>query len=387
MTAGEVFSGPLSSEGVHVRETGEKVERLQRIAHDNQLAGVLLGAQYNFAWLTGGGLNRVDGSREAGVAALLVAADGRRFVLANSIEMPRMLDEELKGFDFEPVEFPWASERADPAFVTNQAKRVLGTSPAVGSDLPLAGTVNVDAVISRARAPLTPEEAERYRALGRETGVVVGDVCRTLAPGQAEREIARRVADAIASLGARAIVTLVAADDRIGRYRHPVPTLAKWQNAVLVAACAERGGLIVSLTRMIAARADNELARRTRATADVFARMLTATRPDATGRDIFAATVRGYEEVGFPGEELKHHQGGATGYRSREWVAHPSSGEIVRERQAFAWNPTITGTKVEDTVLVDGNSVEALSSTPDWPSIALDAGGREVRASDVLVIG
>jgi Xaa-Pro aminopeptidase len=370
-----------------LRETGEKVERLQRIAHDAQLAGVLLGTQYNFAWLTGGRINRVDGSREAGVGALLVAADGRRFVLANSIEMPRLLDEELKGLEFEPVEFPWASERADPAFVTSQAKRVLAASAAVGSDLPLAGTVNVDGVVSRARAPLMPEEAERYRALGRETGVVVGDVCRALVPGLEEREVARRVADAIASLGARAIVTLVAADDRIARYRHPVPTVAKWQNAVLVAACAERGGLIVSLTRMIGARANDELARRTRATADVFARMLAATRPDSTGREIFAATVRGYQEAGFPGEELKHHQGGATGYRSREWVAHPSSEEIVRERQAFAWNPTVTGTKVEDTVLVDRDSLEVLTGTPGWPAIALDAGGRELRASDVLVIG
>jgi hypothetical protein len=59
----------------------------------------------------------------------------------------------------------------------------------------------------------------------------------------------------------------------------------------------------------------------------------------------------------------------------------------VRERQAFAWNPTVTGTKVEDTVLVDRDSLEVLTGTPGWPAIALDAGGRELRASDVLVIG
>jgi antitoxin VapB len=95
---------------------------------------------------------------------------------------------------------------------------------------------------------------------------------------------------------------------------------------------------------------------------------------------LFEAAAAGYREAGFPGEERLHHQGGPAGYRSREWIAHPGSQEIVQVRQAFAWNPTITGTKIEDTALVIGDRVEMITSTPGWPAIDLGAG---VRASDV----
>ena len=76
---------------------------------------MLLATHHNIAWLTGGRSNRVDASREAGTSRLLVTADGRRVVLANAIEMPRMLEEVLAGLEFEPVEYPWTNDQ-DPAF-------------------------------------------------------------------------------------------------------------------------------------------------------------------------------------------------------------------------------------------------------------------------------
>ena len=63
----------------------------------------------------------MDSTREAGTARLLVAADGRRFVLANAIEMPRMLDEVLAGLEFQPIEYPWTADQ-NPAFAVDQAR-------------------------------------------------------------------------------------------------------------------------------------------------------------------------------------------------------------------------------------------------------------------------
>ena len=94
----------IKSTSSDIRELEDKVDRLARAAQDGGVQGVLLATHHNIAWLTGGRSNRVDSSREAGTSRLLVTADGRRLVLANAIEMPRMLEEVLADLEFEPVD-------------------------------------------------------------------------------------------------------------------------------------------------------------------------------------------------------------------------------------------------------------------------------------------
>jgi len=257
---------------------------------------------------------------------------------------------------------------------------VLKNGAAIAADWPLPETTSIEPRLMRARARLTDGEIARYRRLGRDIGLALGHVCRALTPGDVEIEIARSVVDAAADVRARAIVTLVGSDDRLRRYRHPVATAVPWKHVVMIALCAERDGLVVSLSRIVAAGGPQDLDARTGATASVFGRVLAATRPGATGAALYTALADAYAAAGHAGEETKHHQGGAIGYRSREWIAHPRSQETVEERQAFAWNPTVTGTKVEDTALVLGERVEIVTSTPDWPSIEIEG---DLKASGV----
>ena len=289
----------IASTPANMRELEDKLARLTRTAHDAGVQGVLLAMHHNIAWLTAGRSNRVDSTREAGTARLLVAADGRRFVLANAIEMPRMLDEVLAGLDFQPIEYPWTTDQ-NPAFAVDQARHALGDNATIGADWPLPNTLPFEPALARTRATLTEEEVVRYRALGRDTGRIVGDVCRRLTPGDDEREIAATMADALAAVQARGVVLLVGSDDRIRRYRHPVPTATRWKHVVLVATCAERDGLIVSLSRLVAAGAvPPDLRSRTRATATVFERLLDQTRPGTSGAALFAAAADAYAAVGF----------------------------------------------------------------------------------------
>src|SRR5205814_1909194 len=83
--------------------------------------------------------NRIDGSREAGTQRLLVTADGRRLVLANAIEMPRLRNEVLPGLDFEPVEYAWTDDQ-DPAYSVAAARKIVGGSLPLGADWPLPET-------------------------------------------------------------------------------------------------------------------------------------------------------------------------------------------------------------------------------------------------------
>jgi Xaa-Pro aminopeptidase len=368
-----------------MHEIEDKVERLARLAAARGLAGILLNTQPNFAWLTGGRSNQVDGSRENGSGSLLVTARGQRFVVANNIEMPRLQDEALNGLAFTPCEYAWTAEQAQPGTPISAAKQIVCGE--VGCDNALPGGMPIESAIAAARAPLTAAEVERYRALGRDVGRVVGEVCRALVPGAAETEIAQQIAAAVAQVGARATVTLVAADDRIGRFRHPVPTPTPWHDSVMVVVCAQRHGLVASLSRIIVAgRIPEWLDARTRATAGVFGRLLAATIPGARGRELFSTAAAAYAEAGFPGEETRHHQGGATGYRSREWVAHPASHDTVQAPQAFAWNPSITGTKVEETAIVTSDGLELLTTSPDWPAIPLSVRGHSIAAPAVLAL-
>jgi antitoxin VapB len=99
---------------------------------------------------------------------------------------------------------------------------------------------------------------------------------------------------------------------------------------------------------------------------------------------LFRVAADAYAANGFPGEEQLHHQGGATGYWEREWIATPTGTETVVNNQAFAWNPSIRGGKVEDTVLLHDGKIELLTPTPDLPPLESSANGNSYPATGVL---
>lgn len=346
--------------------------------------GVLLNAQHNFAWLTGGGSNGIDTGRENGASYLLVTADGRRFSIANNIETPRLFAEEISPEDFEAVEVFWEAEKADPELVINKATALIEGK--LASDLPLHSTVRpVENLVAGCRYSLTAQEVERYRGLGSDAGKALARLAGLIAPGDSELEIARIVIDALAEYGIRPVVALVGADERIANFRHPVPTGKIWDKVLLVAVCAKRGGLIASASRIFCiGDIPAELQRRTEAAAYVFSSLLAATRAGTSGAELYATAAQAYNAQGFAGEIQRHHQGGACGYRTRDWVAHPESVETVREDQAFAWNPSITGTKVEETAIITGNGAEIVTASPGWPQIRTLVGGKEYISPGIL---
>jgi Xaa-Pro dipeptidase len=68
-----------------------------------------------------------------------------------------------------------------------------------------------------------------------------------------------------------------------------------------------------------------------------------------------------YRDAGFPGEERLHHQGGTTGYGSREVIATPAMQHVIAANQAFAWNPSITGAKAEETFVLTESGPEVVA--------------------------
>src|SRR5690606_22398711 len=97
---------------------------------------------------------------------------------------------------------------------------------------------------------LTPQETARYRALGKELATAVESVCRELRRGASERALSARLVDRLRSAGIEPEVVFVAADDRIDRYTHPIPTEARVEHRAMFRVAARRSGLVAALTRI-----------------------------------------------------------------------------------------------------------------------------------------
>jgi hypothetical protein len=98
------------------------------------------------------------------------------------------------------------------------------------------------------------------------------------------------------------------------------------------------------------------------------------------------APNREYEAQEFGDEWQLHHQGGASGYMGREYLGSPKAKQVVLENQPFAWNPSIAGTKSEDTILATDKGVETITASKSWPMISVDWEGAKYKRPDIMVL-
>jgi antitoxin VapB len=363
-------------------ERQHKHERVVEFLDRHDLEGVLLSRRCNFAWYTCGARNYVGTACDVGNSTLLVTRRDGACVLTTNIEQPRLRDEDLKGTDIEV--FGWSY--ADPA----DRRKVLGEAVGprrVAADVPVAG-VEAEPLpdgFAPLRWTLTDGEIERYRALAGDVTAAVEAVARTVEAGMTEHEVAAETSRELLRRGCLPWVLLVGADRRLEAHRHPLPTGKHVRTYVMVATCAEREGLIAACSRLAALeKIWGELAQRHRGVMTVDAALIGSTRPGATLGDIFAEAEKAYATAGFPDQWQFHHQGGSIGYLPREVKAAPGCEVEALDRQAFAWNPTIAGTKCEDTILCRDSGPELLAPPTDWPMLRAKWKGFEIDRPAIL---
>lgn len=360
-------------------ESTEKHRRVVQFLDRHGYDAVLLARTDNFAWFTCGGHSFVNLAAETGVGALLVTRD-RRVLITNQIEHARLLEEELAGQEYATDISPWVADSLDQALLR------LAPGQRVAADIALPGVTACPDEIARLRWSLTAEEVDRYRLLGRDVGAALTDTAMAVAPGMTEFEVAGLLAGQCWSRGIQPIVVLIAADDRLPRYRHPLPTSNPVRRAIMLVICGRRQGLIVSATRLVHfGPVPPELQRKHRAVVAVDAAFIAHTVPGRPVSEVFRAGLAAYAEQGFPEEWKLHHQGGPTGYAARDYRATDSTTDPVLPNQAFAWNPSITGTKSEDTIIATPDGPEIISASPGFPTLEVTAAGRTLRRPDILV--
>jgi antitoxin VapB len=368
----------LGMEGDSVAEIEQKRGEISALLAERQADAVLISRHENIAWATAGLVDvRVGVLRESGAASLLVTREGVAFYLTTNNEAARLAEEEFAGLGFEPIVNPWVANDV-PASIA----KIVGVGK-VASDMPQYGYEVLP--LQNLRYELTDGEVARYRWLGSHAAKAAVSVLRRVKPGLSEKSFQAMLAEQLISQGILPSGYFTAVDARVMAYRHAVPRSGVLERLGMLGFCARRWGLSVSMTRFVQfGGKTEEFEERLAVVAQVNARLLGATREGTTSDALFTVAEDGYAELGHPGEERMHHQGGATGYLEREWIARPGGGERVESRQAFAWNPNLRGAKIEDTVLVRNGEVELLTATPELPVVLTSWKGCEYQSAGVL---
>lgn len=360
-------------------ELHEKEARVRGLLRERGLDALLLRKVSSFAWATGGAASYINTAVESGEASLLYTPT-ERYVVTNNIEAPRLEREEgLLAQGWQPLIHDW--------FEPDQALRHKTQGLRLGADVPGAGAVDLSAEVARLRAHLLPAEGQRFRALGRLCAQAMSAAIAKVQPGQTEHLIAAHLAQELIARGVWPVVDLVATDERVRLLRHPLPTAKVLSRYAMLVLCGRKWGLVCSMTRLVHfGPLPDDLLRRQQAVAQVDAAFLAATRPGARLDVVLGRAVARYAETGFPQEWRLHHQGGAAGYEPREYLGTPVSRDLVAAGQVFAWNPSITGVKSEDSVLVGERACEVLTEVPGWPLITVPVDGQTVQRPAILEV-
>ena len=369
------------------QELAQKMKRVQQFLKENHLGGVILSQVRNVYWITAGKTNtQIVLNKDVGTAWLFIRDDGAKFVICNGSEAGRLMDESLKSLGYKLILYNWYE--ANPLKdVRRKILADLAKGRPIGSDVPIPGTRLVDKEFARLRYQLTEPEMKRYRWLGRQVAEAVETVCRHLRPGMNEFQIEAMTAEELRSRGIFPTVLLIGVDQRIYKYRHALPAGAVLKKYGMVNVVAEKWGMPIAVTRFVHfGPLPKDLEERLKKTAIVMAHYQAATVPGKSCAEIFEECKKWYADVGFPGEWKKHHQGGAIGYNDREYVIYPGIQETVLENQAFAWNPTITGAKVEDTFIVHRDSIEVITRTGNWPELRVHLNNKVYPQPAILVV-
>jgi Xaa-Pro aminopeptidase len=361
----------------YTTEVQTKLTRVRALMKEQGVGALWLRRIDNVAWITGGVDVAVNIADATGVASVVIT-DTSAVMWTNTIEAPRLkAEDDVEGRGFELRVTPWEQAQA------------IEFGSTLGTDVPMGGAKDLSAAIQKVRAQLLPVEVERFRALGQMCAEAMNAAIARTKPGMTEWQISAALADETRRRTVTPIVALIATDERVHKVRHPLPIDRTMERYAMLVLCGRKQGLVCSVTRLVHYGAlPDDLRRRIQACAEVDAKMIAASKPGATLGEIFTITQNAYAQVGFDGEWKLHHQGGTAGYGAREVIATPGEKTALVAGMVCAWNPSISGVKCEDTILVTASGqAEILTAINGWPVVPVEVEGRVIERPVILEIG
>ncbi|KAF2957406.1 peptidase M24 [Thermotoga sp. Ku-13t] len=361
----------------------ERIKTLKKLIEDEHAEALLISRCDNFAWVTFGARNYVTINSEVGSVHFLIVEDFV-YILTDNIERKRIEQEELSediANEVEFAEYMWSKGLWDVLKSFVQGKRLL-------SDTGWFDSRNVSDKLKQLRLVLAEPEIETYRWIGKNCDEIFSNLMPKFSPEMTEWEVQSQITQAFVERGIEPVLVLVFGEESAQLYRHNLPRSVKVGSKLFVSVCVRKKGLILSSTRSVLFTRNETWIKQHRDNCYVEAIALANSRPGKKLNEVFEEIKKAYASVNRPHEWFLHHQGGLAGYNAREVVANEKTDYTLRSGNVVAWNPTITGTKSEDTFLILEDGLECLSypETSEWPGVELQVGSITLRRPDIVLL-
>lgn len=360
-----------------------RVQLLRDFAKQRGFDGILLSRCDNFSWFTFGARNHITLNTEVGAAHILVNEESV-YILTNNIERKRIEKEELHediSSEVEFAEYIWSKNMVDVLKPFISTKKI-------ASDTGMLQTTDIKQQIDQLRYVMSDFELKTYSDLGKTCDYVLNKEMKELKPEMTELEVQGIIYKSLAKEGIEPIFVMVSGEESAKLYRHNLPRNVSLGKKVFVSICARKRGLVVSATRSVLFEKDQNLIEQHKQNCYIDAVAISKSKIGITLNHVFEKIKHAYAEVGKPYEWMLHHQGGLAGYNAREIIANESTEYELKIGNVLAWNPTITGTKSEDTIALteDGMKIISYFDDSDWPCIEFKIDGTSIKRPDLLVI-
>jgi len=361
-------------------EIREKEKRIRNYLEKSGNEALVIGRQDNFAWFSCGGTNKVVITSELG-HGYMVFTKNKSYIVAQTMDGPRVVDEELKGINVEPVFLKWC----DMGREEKVSELVKGLKTV--SDIPVEGACFSPSEIYKLHYPLTDMEIERCRLIGSKTEEVIRRVADEIKPGMSDYEIEAMLLYEYARCDAIPEVILVGIDERISDYRHCIPSGKKVGKTVLIHPALRMAGLHANVARMVHFGDDlpYEIEKRHEATSGIFAVAVAMCDPGRKFTDIHQKIGEMYKRLGYESEWFKHYIGGITGYMLFDGSVCFDPQAEVCINQTYDWFITITGAKTEELSFNCSSGKVIASVTGRWPTKKYHADGQVFELPRILM--
>ncbi len=353
-----------------VKEFLYKIKVLRKILVDINKSGIIISNYANICWL---GVKRpsVLSLSENTVVKIIVTLDDI-ILIANNIEIYRILEEEicieLKEF-FTIETFFWFDN------ITNIKKSNY------------IEDFKVEKEIKKHRIILSESDLEKSLILGKDIAEIIENTLPYIKKGKTEREISSEMIKMCLNREIEVGLVLCASEERMKLYRHPITTNTKINNVCMLALTVRRDGIYSCISRVVSLKKPTkELIEKRKAVLAIDCAFEKYTKVDENLQGVFHKIKKVYKDMGYENEWKNHHQGGVTGYNSREEKITDNTNMIIKNNMIFAYNPTIAGYKTEDTFYIKDNKKVVTTRTTKLPLIDIDFEGEKFIRPDIVTI-